>query len=65
VTIRSPHGGVLLTSPGASFTFTFTQQRVISIDPETHRPVSELEWPGVTVQLPAPYNAVDVPTGLP
>jgi hypothetical protein len=65
VTVRSPHGGVLLTSPGASFTFSFVQQHVIEIDPQTHRPVSELVWPGVSVQLPAPYNVVDVPTGLP
>jgi len=66
VTVRSVHGAILLTTPlGVPFTITFSPEHVISIDPDTRKPTSELVWPGVQVQLAPPYGTVGVSTGLP
>jgi pimeloyl-ACP methyl ester carboxylesterase len=65
VTVRDTYGNVALTAPlGGHFPYTFASRRVSSLDPETHRRVSETVWPTVNVQLGPPYGSVEVDTGL-
>ena len=65
VSVRDPHGGLLFTSPGASFSFKFAPAYIGSFDPDTHRREGEWVWPTVAAQFSAPYGTVGVFTGHP